>query len=71
MQKFLTQALFQSNWKGPEINESNWTILVAKKLKDINWNKAVEDTRPFIEKPSDLKLLTKEKVFNTLKSRKL
>ncbi|NQT79549.1 MAG: nucleotidyl transferase AbiEii/AbiGii toxin family protein [Candidatus Aminicenantes bacterium] len=68
--RFLTQALFQTNWKGPEITESNWTILVAKKLEDINWDKAVEDTRPFIEKPSDLKLLTKEKVFNTLKSRK-
>ena len=69
--KFLTQALLQTNWKGPEISESNWTILVAKKLKDINWNKAIEDTRPFIEKPSDLKLLTKENLFNTLKSRKL
>ncbi len=29
----------------------------------------VEDTRPFIEKPSDLKLLTKKNVINILKGR--
>lgn len=66
---FLTGALLQTDWKGPEITKSNWTILVTKKLEDINWEKAVEDTRPFIEKPSDLKLLTKKNVINTLKTR--
>lgn len=68
--RFLTEALLQTNWKGPEITESNWNTLAAQRLKDINWEKAVEDTRPFIEKPSDLKLLTKENVLNTLKSKK-
>jgi len=69
--RFLTKALLQTNWKGPEITESNWTILIAKRLKDINWEKAVEDARPFIEKRSDLKLLTEENVLSILKSRQL
>jgi predicted nucleotidyltransferase component of viral defense system len=69
--RFLNKALIQTNWKGPEITESNWTILVTRRLKDINWEKAVEDTRPFIEKPSDLKLMTKENVLNILKNRQL
>jgi len=67
--RFLTKALLQTNWKGPEITESNWNALVAKRLKDINWEKVVEDTRPFIEKPSDLKLLTKENILKILKNR--
>ena len=67
--RFLTEALLQTDWRGPEITESNWSILVAKRLENINWEKAVEDTRPFIEKPSDLKLMTKKNVINILKSR--
>ncbi len=69
--RFLNKALIQTNWKGPEITESNWTMFVTRRLKDINWEKAVEDTRPFIEKPSDLKLMTKENVLNILKNRQL
>jgi len=52
--RFLGKALLQTNWKGPEIKESYWNILAAQRLKDINWEKAVEDTHPLIEKPSDL-----------------
>jgi predicted nucleotidyltransferase component of viral defense system len=69
--KFLNEALLQTNWKGSEITESNWNSLAAEKLKSINWEKAVKDVHPFIEKTSDLKLLTKENVIDTLKRRKL
>ena len=66
---FLNKALIQTNWKGPEITESNWTLIIIKRLKNIDWKKAIEDTRPFIEKASDLKLLTKENVINLMKKR--
>lgn len=69
--KFLSEALLQTNWKGPEITESNWKSLIAEKLKSINWEEAVKDTHPFIEKASDIKLLTKENIIDTLKRRKL
>jgi predicted nucleotidyltransferase component of viral defense system len=69
--KFLNEALLQTNWKGPEITESNWNSLIAEKLKSINWEEAVKDTHPFIEKASDIKLLTKENIIDTLKRRKL
>lgn len=68
---FLRKALLQTNWEGPEITESNWNTIAAKRLKTIEWEKAIEDTRPFIEKASDLKLLTKENVIDSLKKRKL
>jgi hypothetical protein len=67
--RFLNKALVQTNWKGPEITESNWTVIVIKRLKNINWKKAIEDTRPFIEKASDLKLLTKENIIKILRRR--
>jgi hypothetical protein len=67
--RFLNKALIQTNWKGPEITESNWTMIVIKRLKNIDWKKAIEDTRPFIEKVSDLKLLTKENVIDLMKKR--
>ncbi len=66
---FLNNALIQTNWKGPEIATSNWTVIVAKRLKDIHWEKAVEDTRPFVENTSGLKLMTKENLLNMLDQR--
>jgi len=66
---FLNNALVQTNWKGPEISGSNWTLLLADRLKEIHWEKAVEDARPFIENTADLKLLTKENVLNILGQR--
>jgi hypothetical protein len=69
--KFLSEALLKTNWKGPEITESNWNSLTAEKLQSINWEKAVKDTHPFIEKASDLKLLTRENVIDSLIRRTL
>lgn len=66
---FLDSALKQTKWKGPEITASNWASVVARRLGDIDWKKAVEDVRPFIERPSDLELMTKENVLKLLKSR--
>jgi predicted nucleotidyltransferase component of viral defense system len=67
--RFLNNALIQTNWKGPVVSGSNWTVLLAKKIKDIHWEKAVEDTRPFIENTAALKLLTKENVLKILDQR--
>jgi predicted nucleotidyltransferase component of viral defense system len=67
--RFLGEALRQTNWKGPEITRLNWTHLVAKRLKDIDWRRAVEDVRPFLERASDLNLLTKENILKLLKAR--
>ena len=67
--KFLNKALLRTNWKGPEITASNWISLITEKLKSINWEEAVKDTHPFIENASDMKLLTRENVINTLNRR--
>ncbi len=66
---FLNNALGQTDWKGPEISGSNWTLLLAERLKEIHWEKAVEDARPFIENTADLKLLIKENLLKILDQR--
>jgi len=69
--KFLATALKQTNWKGPEISKSNWCHLIAKRLENLDWKKAIEDVRPFIERSSDLNILTMENVLKLLKTRQL
>ncbi len=66
---FLNNALVQTGWKGPEIFGSNWTLLLAERLKEIHWEMEVEDARPFIENAADLKLLTRENVLKILDQR--
>lgn len=64
--QFLDSALKQTKWKGPEISKSNWPSLIARRIDDVDWKKALEDVRPFIERPLDLDLLTKENVLKLL-----
>jgi len=66
---FLNNALLQTQWEGPEITKGNWASLLVDRLETIDWSKAVDDVRPFIDRVSDLALLTKENVVNLLKSR--
>ncbi len=66
---FLNHALRQMQWKGSEVTKENWASLFIDQVKTISWSKVVEDVRPFIERVSDLELLTKENIINLLKSR--
>jgi predicted nucleotidyltransferase component of viral defense system len=66
---FLNTTLQQTGWKGPQIAAANWSKIAAKKLEQIDWQKAIEDTRPFIERSSDLSLLTKENTLKLLRAR--
>ena len=69
--RFLDSALKQTKWKGPEITQSNWRSLIARRIDDVDWKRAVDDVRPFIERSLDLDLLTKENVLKLLKNRPL
>jgi len=56
----LNNALYQTNWTGPEINSENWKNILLEHIKKINWKRVLEDVSPFLERESDLKLLTQE-----------
>jgi hypothetical protein len=66
---FLNNALRQTHWKGPEVTAENWPSVLLDRLAAIDWPKAVDDVRPFIDRPADLTLLTEENVIKLLKLR--
>ncbi len=63
----LNNALKQTDWKGPEINQDNWTHIISSHIKTIDWKKAKEDTAPFLEREAEKYLLTRDNCLNLLK----
>ncbi len=66
---YLNEALKQTGWSGPQLDQNNWADLVAEKLEAVDWRQAIEDVRPFLERVSDLNLLTKDNVLKLLATR--
>jgi predicted nucleotidyltransferase component of viral defense system len=64
--EFLKNALIQTGWNGPDISRGNWARILAEKLNAIDWRRAVEDVRPFMERASDINMMTKENVLRLL-----
>jgi hypothetical protein len=58
--ELLANALVQSGWKGPRVEPGNWRSLVAARLSEVDWKRAVSDVQPFTERQTDLKLLNGE-----------
>jgi len=63
----LNNALMQTDWKGPRINQNNWTNIISSYIKAIDWKKAKEDTIPFLEREAEKYLLTRDNCLNLLK----
>lgn len=57
---FLNSALSQSGWSSREITERNWRKLTAERLGDLQWNRVVDDVRPFLERQTEVNWLTEE-----------
>lgn len=64
---FLNNALRQTGWPGPTIDQSDWGDVLAEKLKAMDWRRAVEDVRPFLERPSDIEMMTRDNVMKLLR----
>ena len=62
----LNNALKQTDWTGPEINQANWTDIISTHIKAIDWEKATEDTVPFLEREAEKYLLTQDNCLNLL-----
>jgi hypothetical protein len=64
--RMLNNALQQTKWDGPELNEQNWRAMLWERLKDINWDRVRADVQPFLELQHELNLLTKENLSQLL-----
>jgi len=65
----LNNALKQTAWSGPELTEDNWRDLIAMRVSEFDWNKVIADVKPFIEKQSDLQMLTLENLVKSMRSK--
>ena len=57
---FLNAALQQSGWKGPHITTGNLTTELRLRLGKLDWGHVRVDVEPFLERTSDIHLLTEE-----------
>jgi hypothetical protein len=55
---FLNAALHQTGWGGPLLTARNWRKHVREKVADLDWNKARDDVKPFLERQHDLDLVS-------------
>ena len=63
----LNNALKQTAWSGAELTEENWRHQIVMRVSEFDWNKAIADVKPFIEKQSDLQMLTPQNLIKLLK----
>jgi predicted nucleotidyltransferase component of viral defense system len=64
--EFLNNALRQTGWTGPEITSANWKQEIRSRIAQYDWNQVVLDVSPFLERPQDVKMLTKTSVMALL-----
>ncbi len=57
---YLRNALIQTGWKGADVTESAWRGVVSIRLRELDWPRIVEDVRPFLERPEEADMLTRE-----------
>ncbi len=56
----LNAALSQTGWTGPAMTAANWRRQAWKRLASLDWERAREDVRPFLERERDLDLVSAE-----------
>ncbi|NUM77646.1 nucleotidyl transferase AbiEii/AbiGii toxin family protein [candidate division KSB1 bacterium] len=62
----LNNALQQTGWQGKPLAENDWRPQVRKRLEAIDWQRVVNDVRPFLEPSADPNLLTHENLRRVL-----
>lgn len=63
----LQNALVQTGWSGPQVTTENWREVIADKMVELDFAKISEDVGPFLERPEDRALLTRELVLSALR----
>jgi hypothetical protein len=62
----LNNALDQSGWKGGELLKDNWRNVIQERIKVMSWDRVVDDVAPFLEKETELQMLTRDNLLALL-----
>lgn len=63
----LNNALTQSQWQRGRLTTSSWRKAVLDRLERLDWQRAVDDLRPFVRCPADLDRITLENAASLLR----
>jgi hypothetical protein len=66
----LNNALIKTGWQGGLPDEQSWRDMVRERLLGMDWDKAVVDVLPFLERPDEADLLTLDNLTRMLDRRK-
>lgn len=55
----LNNALQQSGWE-PDVTSQTWRPLIADRLARVNWDQALADVSPFLEREQDAALVSED-----------
>ena len=64
----LNAALAQTGWEGAVVTAKNWRGLLIERFDKFNWETAREDVQPFLERPEDARLITRENLESLVKT---
>lgn len=62
----LNNALQQTGWTSKPLNQDNWRMMVRQRLESVEWQRVINDVRPFLEPRADLNILTHENLLRVL-----
>lgn len=63
---FLKNALSQTGWKGKMPAEDNWKEILLAVVEKTDWKTVSKDVVAFLERPSDMAMITKDNVARLL-----
>ncbi len=58
--EYLNNALAQTNYDKSRITPENWKERILERVKEVSWSTVEEDVEPFLLKPSDQELFSKQ-----------
>ncbi|MEI8130908.1 MAG: hypothetical protein WCG34_00645 [Leptolinea sp.] len=50
--------MIQTHWANSVPKLDNWRGIIYERLKSLDWNAALADFRPFLQRPAEIDLLT-------------
>lgn len=62
----LANALARTGWAGPAMTPETWRSVLRDRLRVLDWAGVVDDVAPFLERPIEARLLTRENVLGLL-----
>lgn len=62
----LNAALKQTGWASEALTPKTWRAAVAVRMEALDWPRVVDDAAPFLERTTDVDLLTRNNVMGLL-----